>query len=101
MESGEGQCWGASQRRLSPPLASWAGCRGRQGSSGNGSCEKTESSPEEQVELRVSGKLGEYWSRGIDRSRYSCDRREKATMEPALASLRQYSFTEMYLTGDD
>lgn len=32
-----GQCWGASQRRLSPPLASWAGCRGRQGSSGSGS----------------------------------------------------------------
>lgn len=28
---------GASQRRLSPPLASWAGCRGRQGSSGKGS----------------------------------------------------------------
>lgn len=26
-----------SQRRLSPPLASWVGCRGRQGSSGNGS----------------------------------------------------------------
>jgi hypothetical protein len=27
------------------------------------------------VELRVSGKLGEYWSSGMDRSRYSCDRK--------------------------
>lgn len=36
MEFGEG-CQGAGQRRLSPPLASWGGCRGRQGSSGKGS----------------------------------------------------------------
>lgn len=44
---------------------------GRQGSSGKGSWENTESSPEEQ-ELRVSGKLGEYCSVGAHRSRYSC-----------------------------
>lgn len=47
---------------------------GRQGSSGNGSWENTESSPEEQ-ELRVSGKLGEYCSDGMHRSRYSCKKR--------------------------
>lgn len=59
------------QRLFSPPLARWGGCLGRQGSLGRGSWEKTESSPEEQVELRVSGKLGEYWSNGRERSRYS------------------------------
>lgn len=48
---------------------------GRQGSSGNGSWENTESSPEEQ-ELRVSGKLGEYCSVGVHRSRYSWKKRD-------------------------
>lgn len=55
-----GQSDAQPQRRLSPPLACGGGYLGRQGSSGRGSWEKTESSPEEQVELRVSGKLGEY-----------------------------------------
>lgn len=50
------------------PLMCWY--LGRQGSSGKGSWENTESSPEEQ-ELRVSGKLGEYCSVGVHRSRYS------------------------------
>lgn len=49
----------------------FGGNLGRQGSSALGSWENTESSPEEQVELRVSGKLGEYWSRLTDRSKYS------------------------------
>lgn len=57
---------------LTLPLMCWY--LGRQGSSGNGSWENTESSPEEQ-ELRVSGKLGEYCSDGMHRSRYSCKRR--------------------------
>lgn len=56
------------------PLMCWY--LGRQGSSGNGSWENTESSPEEQ-ELRVSGKLGEYCSVGVHRSRYSCRHRQK------------------------
>lgn len=54
------------------PLMCWY--LGRQGSSANGSWENTESSPEEQ-ELRVSGKLGEYCSDGMQRSRYSCKKR--------------------------
>lgn len=45
-------------------------CLGRQGSSGRGSWAKTESSPEEQVELE-SGQVGEYCSNGTDRSKYS------------------------------
>lgn len=53
---------------LTPPLMCWY--FGRQGSSGKGSWENTESSPEEQ-ELRVSWKLGEYCSAGAHRSRYS------------------------------
>lgn len=57
---------------LTLPLMCWY--LGRQGSSGNGSWENTESSPEEQ-ELRVSGKLGEYCSDGMHRSRYSCKKR--------------------------
>lgn len=57
---------------LTLPLMCWY--LGRQGSSGNGSWENTESSPEEQ-ELRVSGKLGEYCSDGMHRSRYSCNKR--------------------------
>lgn len=56
------------------PLMCWY--LGRQGSSGNGSWENTESSPEEQ-ELRVSGKLGEYCSVGAHRSRYSCRHRQR------------------------
>ncbi len=57
---------------LTFPLMCWY--LGRQGSSGKGSWENTESSPEEQ-ELRVSGKLGEYCSVGAHRSRYSCRQR--------------------------
>lgn len=62
-----GDLWLDCQRFLSPPL----GYLGRQGSSGKGSWEKTESSPEEHVELLVSGKHGEYWLTGMARSRYS------------------------------
>lgn len=51
------------------PLMCWY--MARQGSSGKGSWENTESSLEEH-ELRVSGKLGEYCSVGAHRSRYSC-----------------------------
>lgn len=53
------------------PRFGCGGNLGRQGSSALGSWENTESSPEEQVELRVSGKFGENWSRDKDRSRYS------------------------------
>lgn len=56
------------------PLMCWY--LGRQGSSGKGSWENTESSPEEQ-ELRVSGKLGEYCSAGAHRSRYSWKYRQQ------------------------
>lgn len=59
---------------LTFPLMCWY--LGRQGSSGKGSWENTESSPEEQ-ELRVSGKLGEYCSAGAHRSRYSCRHKQK------------------------
>lgn len=59
---------------LTFPLMCWY--LGRQGSSGKGSWENTESSPEEQ-ELRVSGKLGEYCSVGAQRSRYSCRHRKE------------------------
>lgn len=59
---------------LTFPLMCWY--LGRQGSSGKGSWENTESSPEEQ-ELRVSGKLGEYCSAGAHRSRYSCRHRQR------------------------
>lgn len=59
---------------LTFPLMCWY--LGRQGSSGRGSWEKTESSLEEQ-ELRVSGKLGEYCSAGAHRSRYSCRHRRR------------------------
>lgn len=56
---------GGAQLRAEPQCrfsAPWlcGGQRGRQGSSGSGSWENTESSPEEQVELRVAGKPGEY-----------------------------------------
>lgn len=67
-KSGAGQAGGGAHV-LTFPLMCWY--LGRQGSSGKGSWEKTESSPEEQ-ELRVSGKLGEYCSVGAHRSRYSC-----------------------------
>lgn len=56
------------------PLMCWY--LARQGSSGKGSWENTESSPEEQ-ELRVSGKLGEYCSVGAHRSRYSWRQRNE------------------------
>lgn len=62
----------AEAHLLAFPLMCWY--LGRQGSSGKGSWENTESSPEEQ-ELRVSGKLGEYCSVGAHRSRYSWGRR--------------------------
>lgn len=57
-----------------PPLMCWY--LGRHGSSGKGSCENTESSPDEQ-ELRVSGKHGEYCSVGAHRSMYSYGKRDK------------------------
>lgn len=56
---------------ITPLLGS---CLGRQGSSGSGSWANTESSPEEQV-LLESWQVGEYCSKGTDRSRYSCQRR--------------------------
>lgn len=56
---------------MTPLLGS---CLGRQGSSGSGSWANTESSPEEQV-LLESWQVGEYCSKGTDRSRYSCQRR--------------------------
>lgn len=43
------------QRFLMAAPLEWGGNFGRQGSSAPASWEKTESSPEEQVELRVSG----------------------------------------------
>ena len=64
--------WWVGAHVLTLPLMCWF--FGRQGSSGKGSWENTESSPEEQ-ELRVSGKLGEYCSVGAQRSRYSCRHR--------------------------
>lgn len=56
---------------ITPLLGS---CLGRQGSSGSGSWANTESSPEEQV-LLESWQVGEYCSKGTDRSRYSCQRK--------------------------
>lgn len=76
---------------LTLPLMCWY--LGRQGSSGNGSWENTESSPEEQ-ELRVSGKLGEYCSDGMQRSRYSCKKR--IPLEDLSKRLKK----SLWLTGD-
>lgn len=76
---------------LTLPLMCWY--LGRQGSSGNGSWENTESSPEEQ-ELRVSGKLGEYCSDGMQRSRYSC--KKIIPLEDLSERLKK----SLWLTGD-
>lgn len=86
----EEQDWGVGwvgAHVLTLPLMCWY--LGRQGSSGNGSWENTESSPEEQ-ELRVSGKLGEYCSDGMHRSRYSCKRRNR--LEDLSERLKKKAF---------
>lgn len=81
---------GVGAHVLTLPLMCWY--LGRQGSSGNGSWENTESSPEEQ-ELRVSGKLGEYCSDGMQRSRYSCKK------IIALEDLSERLKKSLWLTG--
>lgn len=88
------QTWGVKgvgAHVLTLPLMWWY--LGRQGSSGKGSWENTESSPEEQ-ELRVSGKLGEYCSDGMQRSRYSCKKRI------SLEDLSERLKKSLWLTGD-
>lgn len=65
-----GEQWARArpQRFLTAAPLAWEGSCGRQGSSAPASWEKTESSPEEQVEPRASGQPR---SRGVVSSRYS------------------------------